>query len=462
MSVTSTSAANSKFASTIEALLLSEKRPLNDLATRRAKVTDTQSLLSTIGTKLSDLRTALDSLRTPGSLSSLSLFTTSTGNSSIVDVTANSAAARGTHQVTVSQLAQAHALGSAALSKSGSTVSAGSYSFTVKVAGVTTTVSVAVDAGDTDGAVLSKVASAVNGSGAKVNASVVTTDATSGKQKLVFQSASGGTANIISDVADTSGGLMSQLALSGTSSDSAYSAATLQQAKNAKFNLDGLDLESSSNAVTDALTGVTINLKALTATPVQFGIASDATATRKVLDDFVAKFNDVLSFLRSKSAVSEDGKSREALAEDSYVRELKYSLRDASGSILSGAPAGAPQSLADLGVTIARDGTLSVTDASKFTTALEANPAQVMAVFTGDGGIAGRLFKAVDNFTKTGGGLQADKDLITAQISDMDSKKVRLQARVDARRKQLTDQFMRLQDLASQLQVQQQQASLLG
>lgn len=462
MSVTSTSASNSQFAATIEALLAQEKRPLNNLAIRRAKVVDTQSLLSSIGTKLSDLRTALDSLRSPGSLSSLSLFTTSTGNSAIVDITANSAASRGTHQVTVSQLAQAHAVGSSALTKTGSSVAAGTYSFSVTVAGTTTSVSVDVSAGDTDGAVLSRVAAAVNSSGAKVNASVVTTDATNGKQKLVFQSAAGGVTNIISNVADTSGGLMSQLTLAGASSEAAYSAATLQQARNAKFNLDGLDLEASSNAVTDALSGVTINLKAKTDTPVQFSIASDATATRKVLDDFVTKFNDLMSFLRSKSAVSEDGRSREALAGDSFIRDLKNSLRDVSSSVIAGAAVGAPQSLADLGVAFARDGQLSVTDGSKFSAALEANPAQVMAVFTGDGGVAGRMYKVVDTFTKTGGGLQADKDLITGQLADMDTKKTRLQARVDARRKQLSAQFARLQDLATKIQIQQQQASLFG
>ena len=454
---------NSSFATQIEQLIQLESGPLNTVIQKQSTLTVTQGILSDLGTMLSDLHTTLDSLRGSGALSSLMAFTVTSGNSSVVTASANSGASRGTHQVTVKDLAQGHMLGSAGLQKDASGFAAGTYGFDVTVAGTTTHVSVNVGAGDTNSTVLSNVATALNSSGAAVSASVVTTDAGAGTQKLVVQSTTAGVANIISSIQDTAGGLAAQLGLAGTSTKDAYSAATLQQAKDAAFTLDGITMSSSTNEVSNVLSGVTINLFSKSDTPVSFTISADTAAVRKVLDDFMTKFNTLVSAVRAKSAVSDDGKTRQPLAGNSTFSGLKSDLFDLAATPVGGRPTGAPTMLADLGIDIAQDGTLSMTDESKLTAAINANATQVVNLFAGDNGIAGRLYNLVDNFTGTSGGLTYETRALSDQSTALATKHTELQARLDRRRTQLVAQFAKLQTLASQLQQQQAElASITG
>jgi flagellar hook-associated protein 2 len=463
VSTTSTSSLNSKFATQIEQLIQLESGPLNAVLMKKSTLSVTQGILSDLGTMLSDLRSTLDSLRGSGSLSSLMAFTVTSGNSSVVTASANSGASRGTHQVTVQDLARGHMVGSSGMQQDGTAFSAGTYGFDVVVAGKTTHISVVVGAGDTNSTVLSNVATALNASGAAVSASVVTTDAGAGTKKLIVQSTTGGVANILSSIQDTAGGLASQLGIAGASTKDAYSANTLQQAKDAAFTLDGITMSSSTNEVSNVLSGVTINLFSKSDTPVSFTISADTAAVRKVLDNFMAKFNTLVSALRAKSAVSADGKTRGPLSGNSTFSGLKSSLFDLAAAPVGGMPTGAPTMLADLGIDIAQDGTLSMTDESKLTAAINANATQVVNLFSGDNGISGRLFTLVNEFTGSSGGMTYETKALSELSGALASKQTQLQARLDRRRTQLVAQFAKLQNLASMLSQQQAElASITG
>ena len=166
----STGSLNGTYASLIESLLSLERRPIDDLDARKARIVTSQGILSDLGSKLSALRTALDNLRGAGALSPLSVFKTHSGDPDVVDATASSAASRGTHAVTVSQLARAHTLAGTGFAASGTSFAPGSYSFSVTVGGTVTQVSVEVASGDTNGTVLANAAQALNASGAATRA----------------------------------------------------------------------------------------------------------------------------------------------------------------------------------------------------------------------------------------------------------------------------------------------------
>jgi flagellar hook-associated protein 2 len=192
---------------------------------------------------------------------------------------------------------------------------------------------------------------------------------------------------------------------------------------------------------------------------VTVSITSDPDAARKVLDDFITKYNDVVSYLRTHSSISSDGKTRAELAGNQTIDTFESQMREIIGSVISGAAAGAPTSLAALGIDIARDGTLSVADGTKFSAALIANPAQAIAVFGGAGGLGSQLFKLADSFTGAKGGLSFENSQITEQLGTMTDRQAVLQDRIDRRRAQLVTQFGQLQNLATQLTQMQQQVN---
>ncbi|MBI5837349.1 MAG: flagellar filament capping protein FliD [Candidatus Eisenbacteria bacterium] len=458
-SVSSTS--GGKFATQIEQLLQLERGPINKLIARRSQLDVTRGILSDIGKMLSDLRTAVDGLRGTGTLSPLLGFSVTNSNAQVVSATAAAGAARGTHQVTVTELAQSHMLGSGSFNKSATDFAAGDYAFDITVGGTTTRIQVTLGAGLSDDTALSTIAQAVNAAGIGASASVITTDAAAGTRRLVLQSTKTGVENLVANVADATGGLAAQLGIQGASTSSSYSAATIQQARDAAFNLDGLDLSSASNQVANVLSGVTLTLNAKSATPVSFTVAADGTATRKVVDDFITKYNAVLGYVRAKSAISDDGKTRGPLSGNSSFGSLRGDLRDITGGRVDGVSAGAPAGLYDLGIDAAQDGTLSVTDESKLAAALDANPAQVVAVFAGSNGVASRLYTLVDDFTSTGGRLRLETRALDDLSASLDARKAGLEDRLDRRRKQLVAQFARLQDLANSLADRQSQLSSL-
>src|SRR5512140_2159530 len=168
MSVTSatSSSLNGTYASLIEPLLQPPKDVITAVDKQTAGINVTKGILSDLGTKLSLLRTSLDSLRAVGSLSPLAAFAVTSSNAQIADATASSTAARGSHRLVVSHLAQSHSIGGAGFVKTGTSFTAGAYSLSVTVAGVTKQIDVTVGAGDTNATVLSNVAQAINASGA--------------------------------------------------------------------------------------------------------------------------------------------------------------------------------------------------------------------------------------------------------------------------------------------------------
>ena len=85
-----------------------------------------------------------------------------------------------------------------------------------------------------------------------------------------------------------------------------------QSAQDAVFKLNGVEFTRSSNAVTDALTGVTLNLTTTTAlnTPVTLTVSNDAVSARPKLDALVKAYNDLYVLYKSQTASSIDLASR--------------------------------------------------------------------------------------------------------------------------------------------------------
>jgi flagellar hook-associated protein 2 len=140
-----------------------------------------------------------------------------------------------------------------------------------------------------------------------------------------------------------------------------------QTAQNAVFKLNGVQFTRSSNAVSDALTGITLNLTTTTAlnTPITLTVSNDTVSARPKLDALVKAYNDLYSLYKSQTASSMDVATRGILNSDfgvsSMMRQLVSGLMLPMTNITGGALTGQTD-LSAMGLKLLDSGNLAVDD----------------------------------------------------------------------------------------------------
>jgi flagellar hook-associated protein 2 len=151
-----------------------------------------------------------------------------------------------------------------------------------------------------------------------------------------------------------SGGANSGLqATDSTSSVSAF--AKLQYGQNAKFNFNGIDMQRSTNVITDAVTGATFTLANTSSDLVNLSITQDTASLKSISTDFVKNFNALSSKLSELTKYDPTTKATSSFSGVSEVTNIYSSLastltlRDSSNN-----------SLMDYGFSLDKNGQLSL------------------------------------------------------------------------------------------------------
>lgn len=219
---------------------------------------------------------------------------------------------------------------------------------------------------------------------------------------------------------------------------------------NAGFTLDGVPLSSSTNTVTSALPGVTLNLLAAApATPVTLTIAHDTARITQAINDFVSAYNSVFRSINSQFK-ADAASSAGPLASNSSLRSLQNALlSDVSYSVAGN---NGLVNLASLGINMQNDGTLSV-DSTKLSSVLSSQFSDVQTFFqsaSADG--FGKHFASdLTSLTSPTTGLlslnlnenTSNQKVLTKQINDFED-------RLTFRRKFLIDQYSRVDAMLRQ------------
>ena len=267
-----------------------------------------------------------------------------------------------------------------AMTLSGSTVTSGALAdassapvgqgdLTLTTANGTTTLTID---GSNDN--LTGLAASINGAGLGVTASF-TTDANG--SYLVVADGNGGTPSFtLSPAAGAQAGL-ARFAYGSASTQMSRA----QTAQDAIIRMDGVDITRTSNAVSDLIDGVTLNLAAAQpGTTVTLGSTRPTAALGQAVSDFVAAYNDMKADLETATASplkSADGTAG-PLYGNASIRQMQRQLSRLSSTVLNSG--GGPQTLAEIGVRTELDGTLSV-DQARLTSALNTYPDAVEAMF---------------------------------------------------------------------------------
>jgi flagellar hook-associated protein 2 len=169
----------------------------------------------------------------------------------------------------------------------------------------------------------------------------------------------------------------------------------------ANLTVDGIPIQSASNTVTGAISGVSLTLLGASATPASLTVASDASQVSTAINQLVTDYNTAIGLVDAQFTVSSAG-TEGVLAADSTITGLQSALGQAlnyAGTPASGTTS-TVNSLADLGITENSDGTLSV-DSSTLNNALITNPSDVQNFFQGSAlnGFAANFSTALNTFT---------------------------------------------------------------
>ena len=437
-------------ASIVDQLVSLESRPISLLKSRQSAFKSQVSLLGDIISRLSSLEAAAKDLGSTGVLaakvaSSNTAFTATTGTGAL----------SGRYAVRVDQLAQASKWMSAGFDSATAGVQGGTLSITVK--GTTYPAPLPDGPGPitiTDGMSLSDVAYAIRQSGAPVSATVLNGwDAQAGKAVSYLSITARDTGYTAAD-GPSSALSVSFTATGGTGKAPAF--AETQAAKNAQFNIDGVDFVRETNTVTDAITGVTLALKqgatapALTGTTEDLVLTTDGEATRAKLQKFVDAYNGVMALVQRQLNVTKDTDRATSLAGDSAVRGLQARLQ----SILTNQVDGLPgvRTLADVGVKTAKDGSLSI-DSTTFNSALSRDPAALDALFsTTTNGLATFVSTLVQEQVRASDGVLTSRQKgLNSRILAMDTQAAAMQRRVDTFKANLVKQFTAMETTLSNL-----------
>ncbi|MEO8727831.1 MAG: flagellar filament capping protein FliD, partial [Rhodoferax sp.] len=364
----------------ITKLVALEKQPLTSLQLKATIIQTKISDYSQVKSLVSTLTDTASKLSLDSGWNSLSV---ASSNSAAVSATVTGIASATSFSVGVQQLAKAQSTVSsavtagAAVGSSGTlTLQLGTWNSNAFTAGAAASVAVTVAATDT----MAQIASKINDSGAGVIATVLT-DA-SGDRLMLRSSSTGESAGFRIQATDDDGNNADDSGLSKLAFDlsatTAYGmgANTYQAGQNAKATINGIAISSTTNKFADVVAGLTINATEVTTSNVEITATNDKAAITTNIQAFVDAYNAVNKYLADATSYDDATKKAGDLQGDSTAIGLRNSLRSLLGT---GVVGGSFTRLSDIGLSIARDGSMTV-DGTKLGKALD-DPANVKILF---------------------------------------------------------------------------------
>lgn len=420
-----------------------EVMPQQDRVTR-AK-TDTEAAISAYAVLKYNVELLTEQFNGLNDAQELATPVAVSSNTSAISIgSTQGSAVSGSHQIDVTQLAASQRNRSSEYTSSTETLNSGSaFDITVTSNGSTQTIS--VDAGDDTPA---GVVAAINASGTGFTATLIDTDTAGTNYRIVLQGPSG------EDNAFT---------VSSTPDLGFHTAGNqLQSAANALLTVDGMSIERTSNTISDAISGVTLNLNAV-ASGTSLQVTNDTTTLKEKLKELVATYNVVQVVLNELS--DPDSTEEEvggALSNDmAFVRSVRDAIY-AAVTTDSSTPSGDVSALRDLGIELTKTGSLSFNEAtydevvlnnfSDVVTMLSAGTTNQSAYDGADQGLAFDSMEVINGLMDSIDGIFAVReDTATQQLRTYEDRLLAIELRMEKVYQSYLKQFSVMEDLVNTL-----------
>lgn len=423
--------------SLVSQLLALERRPLDKLNQRKTQYNAELSSFGKISSDLSGFQSAVAALKTA---ESFKVFSATAADTTYLSATADSTASAGSHSITITQLAQAQKLFSAAFADT-TTTTLGTGTLTIANGASSFAVTVTSSNNTLDG-----IVNAVNAASSNIGVSAsIVNDGTG--YRLLFSPNNTGTAYAVTvAVVDGDGTNLDNLGLSRLS----YTAGGLnlsqtQAAQNAIITVDGLTgISKASNTITDVIQGVTLNLKKGGSVSTTVDIAVDTAAITEKATALVTAYNKLITNIRD---LHKKGGKLEA---DNTLLTIQSQLTGIFNTKATIA-GNAYSYLAEVGISLQSNGTLAL-NSSEFKAAVSGKLNDVVKLFTDTTqGFMQRFYSETSTLLQADGVIDAKNDGIAAQISSLDTRINQFETRLTSIEARLRKQFSTLDALLGTL-----------
>jgi flagellar hook-associated protein 2 len=375
--------------------------------------------------------------------------TATSADDTLVSATASGDAVPGSYAVTVANLASAQQILSKAFVGGGSaTVGTGTLSLSVGGSSLAVTISSADDT-------LSGIANAINSAANNPGITATVIQGTDGGHLLLSSSLTGA-ANTLS-VTETDGGNGLAALTYGTGNTSNY---TLNAAAaDASFSVAGVPYTSSSNDISDAISGVTLDLLGVTGTETGTGtgtvpssvnvtVGSDTSTVETNIQSFVTAYNTLQTALAGLGSYDATTGTAGQLLGNPVLTGVENQVQNA---LYSQVGSSAYNTLASIGITTTADGSLSVNSAT-LNNALSTNFTAVSQLFSGTNGVATQLNTQITAALGSTGSISNYATTLTQQNTSLQNQTTTLDNQMAALSATLTQQYATLNTLLSSLQ----------
>ena len=274
--------------------------------------------------------------------------------------------------------------------------------------------------------------SAINSSALGISAQLINTGNTAAPYRIVITGTTG-VSNSFTLSSKTSGN-------PGAEVTNVNFGTQLQAAENAALTVNGVAISSSTNKVTDAIAGTTLELFTTTTGAANLDFTRDTTTVKANLKALVTAYNDANAMLSvvsdPKSTVETYGAT---LVGNSMVSSVRTQMRNMV-TTSSNTPSGNITALRDIGITINRTGELEI-DQVKMNAALQNNYDQVVTMLTANqenqsvlntsnGGVSNEAVKKLTSLLDVSSPLTTQSTNLTTKISKYKTELDKLEARM--------------------------------
>ncbi len=227
----------------------------------------------------------------------------------------------------------------------------------------------------------------------------------------------------------------------------------IQVAKAATFDYNGISISRSTNDISDLINGVTITLNQnqLATDTANIKITQNNTSISETMSKFVENYNSLASNLKDMTAVNTETGTLGIFNSDSFIKSISRTL---TNIITQTNPNG--NSLVSYGLTIARDGTMSL-DSTVFDKKFKDDPAGMELLFRGDSstdGIFKKLNTQMTSYTSYDGALTNFSNQLDTSKLALTTQYDKQKALLDSRYETMTKKFTAYDAMISKINSQ--------
>ena len=301
------------------------------------------------------------------------------------------------------------------------------------------------------------VVAAINAANKGISAQLVNTGDATAPYKIMVTGATGAS-NTFS---------LSSLASGGGAVAGVNFATNLQQAEDAALNVNGIAITASSNRITDAIAGTTLELFTTTATDTngqavaaRLDFTRDTSAVKTKIQALVTAYNDANTMIGvvsdPKSTVATYGAT---LVGNNIISQIRSTIR---GLITtdSNTPSGGLAAFRDLGLTFDKTGKLQL-DATKLDSALQnkfdnvvtlltANQEKLSVTSASPAGVAGEAVKKLSSMVDVTAPITTQSNNQTTKITAYKKELEKLEARMSAMLTRYNKEFAAMDTIVGQ------------